>query len=67
MRIKVKIKSRMIYAGIKNRELALKLGISEPSVSLLINGKLKSISYDQMADLCHILKCQPNDLFELEE
>lgn len=65
MQIKVNIKTRMAQAGIRGRQLAPLLNITEPNVSLLINGKSKSISYKQMAALCQILNCQPNDLFEL--
>lgn len=65
MQIKVNIKARMAQAGIRSRELAPILGISEPNTSLLINGKFKTISYEQMATLCKTLSCKPNDLFEL--
>ena len=65
MQIKVNIKTRMAEEGIRGRQLSPLLNITEPNVSLLINGKSKSISYKQMATLCQILNCQPNDLFEL--
>lgn len=65
MTIKINIKSRMAYLGIKSRELAPAIGISQPNLSLLINGKTKSVSYVLMAKLCAALKCQPNDLFEV--
>lgn len=65
MKIKINIKPRMAYLGIKSRELAPQLGISECNLSLMINGKTKSITYTMIAKLCIILNCQPNDLLEV--
>lgn len=65
MTIKINIKSRMAYLGIKNRELAPVIGMSAANLSLLINGKTKSLTYDNLGKLCVALKCQPNDLFEV--
>lgn len=65
MKIKINIKSRAVYCGLKNNDLAKALNMTAPNVSLLVNGKTKSITYDTLAKLCAVLKCQPNDILEI--
>jgi putative transcriptional regulator len=48
----------------RSRELAEKIGIAEPNVSLLKSGKVKGIRFDTLEAICLTLQCQPGDLLE---
>lgn len=45
-------------------ELAERVGITLPNVSILKNGKAKAIKFSTLARLCEALDCQPGDLLE---
>ncbi|MBQ9301358.1 MAG: helix-turn-helix transcriptional regulator [Clostridia bacterium] len=45
-------------------ELANRVGISLPNMSILKNGKAKAIRITTLAKLCEVLDCQPGDLLE---
>jgi len=48
-----KIKSLMVLAGVCNRDICRKLGVSETWVSLVVNGKAPSVRIRQaIADAC---------------
>ena len=48
-------------------ELADKVGITLPNMSILKNGKAKAIKVSTLAKLCEALDCQPGDLLEYRE
>ena len=45
-------------------ELAERVGITLPNMSILKNGKAKAIKLTTLAKLCRALDCQPGDLLE---
>lgn len=45
-------------------ELAERVGITLPNVSILKNGKAKALKISTLARLCAALDCQPGDLLE---
>lgn len=45
-------------------ELAEKVGITLPNMSVLKNGKAKAIKISTLAKLCQALDCQPGDILE---
>jgi putative transcriptional regulator len=51
----------------RSRELAERIGIAEPNVSLLKSGKVKGIRFDTLEAICKALQCQPGDLLEWRE
>ncbi|MDQ0141339.1 putative transcriptional regulator [Cupriavidus necator] len=51
----------------KSRELAQRIGISEPNLSLLKSGKVKGIRFDTLERICKALDCQPGDLLEYRD
>jgi putative transcriptional regulator len=51
----------------RSRELAERIGIAEPNVSLLKSGKVKGIRFDTLESICTVLKCQPGDILEFRE
>lgn len=52
------LKQVQVGKEIQNKELALKLGITESAVSALF--KQKNISLNKLADLCNAMDCDLN-------
>lgn len=48
----------------RSRDLAQRIGIAEPNVSLLKSGKVKGVRFDTLEKICEILQCQPGDILE---
>lgn len=42
------------------------LGMSHQNFSRMVNNETKSIRYEAIEELCLILNCTPNDLFEFD-
>jgi len=51
----------------RSRELAERIGITEPNVSLLKSGKVRGIRFETLEKLCEVLECQPGDLLEFRQ
>ncbi|MED1204406.1 helix-turn-helix domain-containing protein [Heyndrickxia acidicola] len=45
-------------------ELAEKVGISLPNLSILKTNKAKAVRFSTLEALCRVLECQPGDLLE---
>jgi DNA-binding Xre family transcriptional regulator len=51
--------------GIENPFSALlKMGISRPTASNLLNNRVLSIKNDYLEKICELLNCEPNDLYD---
>lgn len=50
----------------RSRELAERIGITEPNLSLLKSGKVRGMRFDTLARICAALDCQPGDLLSYE-
>jgi putative transcriptional regulator len=48
----------------RSKELAERIGLTEPNVSLLKSGKVKGIRFDTLERICQALDCQPGDILE---
>jgi putative transcriptional regulator len=48
----------------RSRELAQRIGIAEPNLSLLKSGKVMGIRFDTLEKICAALDCQPADILE---
>ncbi|CAN5132856.1 helix-turn-helix transcriptional regulator [soil metagenome] len=46
----------------RSRELAERIGITEPNLSLLKSGKVRGMRFETLAAICEVLQCQPGDL-----
>lgn len=62
MPIKVTLDEMLARRGMKARELAATVGISETQLSLFRSGKVKGIRFRTLAKLCAVLGCAPGDL-----
>ena len=62
MPIRVTLDEVLARRGMKARELAAIVGISETQLSLFRSGKVKGIRFRTLAKLCAVLECAPGDL-----
>lgn len=47
-------------------ELAEKMNITQPNLSILKTGKAKAIRFSTLSSICNILNCQPGDILEYQ-
>ena len=66
MPIRVTLDDRLARRGMKARELAAEVGISETQMSLVRSGKVKGIRFRTLAKLCAVLECAPGELLGYE-
>lgn len=62
MPIRVTLDEMLARRGMKARELAALIDISETQLSLFRSGKVKGIRFGTMARLCAALRCTPGEL-----
>ena len=62
MPIRVTLDDVLARRGMKARELAGMVGISETQMSLFRSGKVKGIRFRTLAKLCFVLECTPGEL-----
>ena len=61
MPIRVTLDAMLVRRGMKARELAAEIGISETQLSLFRGGKVKGLRFRTLAKLCAALDCTPGD------
>ena len=66
MPIRVTLDEMLARRGMKARELAATVGISETQLSLFRSGKVKGIRFGTLARLCAALQCVPGELLGYE-
>ena len=64
MPIKVNLAVLLAERGIKSKDLAEYIGITEANLSLLRQGKVKGMRFDTLAAICAYLHCTPGDLLK---
>lgn len=71
--MRLKLASLLEERGINPYQLSKGIGVSHPSVSAWLNGRMRGDrlvqvypDYDSLEDLCLFLECTPNDLLEIE-
>ena len=62
MPIRVTLDQLIVRKGLKARDLAVEVGLSETQLSLFRSGKVKGIRFRTLAKLCAALDCKPGDL-----
>ena len=62
MPIRVTLDEMLARRGMRARELAATVGISETQLSLFRSGKVKGLRFRTLAKLCAVLRCSPGDL-----
>jgi len=66
MPIKVNLAVVLAQRGVKSKDLAHSIGITEANLSLLKQGKVKGIRFETLEAICRYLDCQPGDLLAFE-
>ena len=66
MPIRVTLDQLIVRKGIKARDLAQQVGLSETQLSLFRAGKVKGIRFRTLAKLCAALECRPRDLLDYD-
>jgi putative transcriptional regulator len=62
MPIRVTLDEMLARRGMKARELAAMIELSETQMSLFRSGKVKGIRFGTLARLCAALQCTPGEL-----
>jgi putative transcriptional regulator len=60
----VTLDALIVRRGLKARDLAAEIGLSETQMSLFRSGKVKGIRFSTLARLCAALDCKPGDLLD---
>ncbi len=64
MPVRVTLDALIVKKGLKARDLAQEVGLSETQLSLFRSGKVKGIRFSTLARLCAALGCRPGDLLD---
>lgn len=67
MAIEVNLDVMLAKRKMSSLELAQRIGITPANLSILKTGKAKAIRLSTMNEICHVLQCQPGDLFSFTE
>lgn len=65
MRIVVKLAVVMADRGVKSKDLAEAIGITEANLSLLKSGKVKGVRFETLEKICEQLDCEPGDILKV--
>jgi putative transcriptional regulator len=66
MPVRVTLDALIVKKGLKARDLAATVGLSETQLSLFRSGKIKGIRFRTLARLCAALECRPGDLLDYD-
>lgn len=66
MPVRVTLDALIVKRGLKARDLAAEVGLSETQLSLFRSGKVKGIRFRTLARLCAALNCRPGDLLDYD-
>ena len=66
MPVRITLDALIVKKGLKARDLAAEVGLSETQLSLFRSGKVKGIRFRTLAKLCAALDCRPGDLLDYD-
>ena len=66
MPIRIRLDDVLAAKGVKARQVAAAIGVSETHLSLFRSGKVRGVRFATLAKLCAVLECQPGDLLVYE-
>lgn len=64
MPIKINLDKILAEKGMKSKELASIIGITQANLSILRSGKAKAVRFTTLEAICKTLGCQPGDILE---
>ncbi len=62
MPIRITLDEMLAAKGLKAKQVAATIGVSETHLSLFRSGKVRGVRFSTLAKLCAALQCQPGDL-----
>ena len=66
MPIRITLDEALARRGLKGKELAARIGVSETQMSLFRSGKVRGIRFSTLAKMCAVLRCAPGELLDYE-
>jgi putative transcriptional regulator len=66
MPIRIRLDHVLAAKGMRARQVAAAIGVSETHLSLFRSGKVRGVRFVTLAKLCAVLECQPGDLLSYE-
>ena len=66
MPIKVSINEAPKRRGLKGKDLARRVGISETQLSMFLAGKIKGVRFSTLSRICAVLECPLSDVITYE-
>jgi putative transcriptional regulator len=66
MPVRVTLDALIVRKGLKAKDLAAQVGLSETQLSLFRSGKIKGIRFRTLARLCAALECRPGDILDYD-
>ncbi|WP_028863276.1 helix-turn-helix domain-containing protein [Psychromonas aquimarina] len=67
MTIRINLDVMMAKRKMRLKSLAQLVGISEPNLSILKNGKARAVRFSTLNKICEVLECQPGDILVYED
>jgi putative transcriptional regulator len=64
MPVRITLDAVLTARGIKAKDVAAAIGVSETHLSLFRSGKVKGVRFETLARLCEVLDCKPGDLLD---
>jgi len=64
MPIQINLDTVLSEKGMKGKELAEIVGITEANLSILRSGKAKAVRFSTLEAICEALECQPGDILQ---
>lgn len=66
MPIRITLDQALARRGMKGKELAARIGVSETQMSLFRSGKVRGIRFSTLAKMCAVLQCKPLELLDYD-
>jgi putative transcriptional regulator len=67
MPVRVTLDAILIERGLRAKDVAAAIGVSETHLSLFRSGKVKGVRFETLAKLCRALDCKPGDLLDFSD
>ena len=67
MAIKIHLDVILQERGIRGKELAERIGITQANLSILRSGKAKAMRFTTLEAICEALDCQPGDILKYKK
>lgn len=64
MAIIISLDAQLRKKGLKAKELAGMIEITEANLSILRSGKARAVRFTTLSALCRVLECQPGDILQ---